>query len=184
MACEIHKITEWLNLEGTLKVIMWSNPMLKQGHPEMMTMCRRLLNLFKEGDPTTSLGNLCRGSVTLPVKKCFLILRQDLLCSVCACCLWSYHWVALKRAWLCYLYPLPSGNYVHWSDAAHPRHLLEYFLLQTKQSWLSQPLLVWETLIIFFMALCWIPSIMSASLSCWGVQNCTQYSTFGLTSAE
>lgn len=39
MAGEIHKITEWLNLEETLKVI-WSNPLLKQGHPVMMIMSR------------------------------------------------------------------------------------------------------------------------------------------------
>jgi len=49
------------------------------------TMSRRLLNISREGDSATSLGNLCQCSVTLTVKKnCFLVFRWTLLCfSLC-----------------------------------------------------------------------------------------------------
>ena len=45
---------------------------------------RRLLNISKDGDSATSLGNLCQCSVALIVKKCFLMFRWSLLCfSLC-----------------------------------------------------------------------------------------------------
>ncbi|XP_074997864.1 armadillo repeat-containing protein 1 isoform X2 [Calonectris borealis] len=44
-------------------------------------MSRQLLNISKGGDSTTSLANLCQCSVTLTVKKCFLLFRGNLLSS-------------------------------------------------------------------------------------------------------
>lgn len=41
---------------------------------------RWLLNISKDGKPTTSLGNLCQGSVTLRGKKCFLRFRGNHSC--------------------------------------------------------------------------------------------------------
>jgi len=46
------------------------------------TMFRWLLSICKDGDSTTSLGNLCQCLATLTVKKCFLIFRQSLLCFI------------------------------------------------------------------------------------------------------
>lgn len=34
--------------------------------------------------------------------------------SVCAHCLWSWHWAPLKRVWLQPLYNLPTSSYTHW----------------------------------------------------------------------
>ncbi|PKU40464.1 hypothetical protein llap_9225 [Limosa lapponica baueri] len=45
-----------------------------------MTLSRWLLNTSKNGDSTTSLGNLCQYLVTLTVKKCFPVFRRNLLC--------------------------------------------------------------------------------------------------------
>jgi len=46
-------------------------PLLKQGHPELVALDRVQadLNISKDGDSTTSLGNLCKCLVTLTVKK-------------------------------------------------------------------------------------------------------------------
>ena len=43
------------------------------------TASRRGLNISREGDSTTSLGSLCQGSVTLRVKKSFLMFRRNFL---------------------------------------------------------------------------------------------------------
>ena len=43
-------------------------------------MSRRVLNISREGDSTTSLGSLFQGSVTLRGKKFFLMFRQNFLC--------------------------------------------------------------------------------------------------------
>ena len=52
-------------------------PLPKQGHLNRLhrTLCRRVLNISREGDSTTSLGSLGQGSVTLRVKKFFLMFR-------------------------------------------------------------------------------------------------------------
>ena len=45
---------------------------------------RQVLNISREGDATTSLGSLFQGSVTLRVKKCFLVFNWNFLCfSLC-----------------------------------------------------------------------------------------------------
>lgn len=50
-----------------------------------------LLNISKEKDSTASLFNLCQHSETLTVQPLLLMLRQHLLCFICAHCLWSCH---------------------------------------------------------------------------------------------
>ena len=60
-------------------------------------MSRRVLNICREGDSTTSLGSLFQGSVTLRGKKFFLMFRRNFLCL--SFCPLSCHWAPLKRAW-------------------------------------------------------------------------------------
>ena len=81
-----HRITECQGLEGT-----------SVGHPVQpshrsrvtysrlqRTLSRWVQNISREGDSTTSLGSLCQCSVTLKVKKFFLMFRQNFRCfSLC-----------------------------------------------------------------------------------------------------
>jgi len=74
--CELHRIAEWLRLEGSLKIIQFQPHCLEQGcHPldQVATQHIRLprapsilvLNASKDGASTASLSNLCR-SLTTP----------------------------------------------------------------------------------------------------------------------
>jgi len=77
-----HRIPAWQGLEGT-----------SGGHPAQpscrsrvtysrlhRTLSRRVLNISREGDSTTYLGSLFQCSVTLRVKKFFLMFRWNFLC--------------------------------------------------------------------------------------------------------
>ena len=44
------------------------------------TLSRRVLNISRDRDSTTSLGSLFQGSITLRGKKFFLMFRRDFLC--------------------------------------------------------------------------------------------------------
>ena len=44
------------------------------------TTSRRVLKISREGDSTASLGSLCQGSITLRVKRFFLMFRRIFLC--------------------------------------------------------------------------------------------------------
>ena len=49
-----------------------------------MTVSRRVCSISREGDSTTSLGSLGQGSITLRVKKFFLMFSWNFLCfSLC-----------------------------------------------------------------------------------------------------
>ena len=61
-------------------------PLLQQGHLELVAQdsVQTALSISKDGDSTASLGSLCPCSVTLTVKKSFLMFRRTLLCfSLC-----------------------------------------------------------------------------------------------------
>lgn len=57
------------------------NPLLSQSHLKPVTQAyiQTALNISRHGESMTSLGNLCQSLVTLPVKKCFLMFRGNLL---------------------------------------------------------------------------------------------------------
>lgn len=63
--------------QGSLEVI-WSHPLHKLGHPELLVQhyISELLNISEDGDFTTSVGSLCRCSVTLTV-WIFLAVQVD-----------------------------------------------------------------------------------------------------------
>ena len=90
-----HRITECSGLEETsvghlIQFLCRSRVAYSRLH---RTLCRRVLNISREGDSTTSLGSLFQGSITLRVKKFFLTFRRNFLCfSLCP--------KAMKQ-WLC-----------------------------------------------------------------------------------
>lgn len=61
---------------------------------------RQLLNIPREGDTTTSLGNLFQCSTTLKVKKLFLMFRWNFPFPICPHCPWLHYWALLQRTWL------------------------------------------------------------------------------------
>lgn len=69
------------------------------GHLELHgTMPRWLLNISEEEGPTTSLGKLCQCSFTNRFLCSWWLTELSVF--VCACCLLSFHWTPLNRAWL------------------------------------------------------------------------------------
>ena len=76
-----HKITACSGLEGTsvghlVQPSCRSRVTYSRLH---RTLSRQGLNISREGDSTTSLGNLLQYSVTLRVKKFFLMFRRNFL---------------------------------------------------------------------------------------------------------
>ena len=129
------RITEQQRLEDTSGSPLVQPPLLKAAFPR--TMSRQLLSISKDGDSTTSLGNLSQGSATLTVTKRFWMFRGDLLCfSVCPLPLTTTE----KSLALTTLLSLSSGISTHWWDSPEPSRL------QTAQSQFSQPFLTGEML--------------------------------------
>ena len=72
-----HRITEWWGLEATsvdhvVQTLCWTRVTYSRLH---RTSSRRVLNISRKGDSTTSLGSLFQCSVTLRGKKFFLMFR-------------------------------------------------------------------------------------------------------------
>ena len=59
-----------------------------------------VLSASKDGDSTTSLGNLGQGCATLPVKSVSCCAEGPSCVPACAHGLWSWHWAPRGRAWL------------------------------------------------------------------------------------
>ena len=74
------QITEWPSLGGMSKshLIQCSCSSRTTWSQLPRTISRWLLNVSKDGNPTIAVGNLCQCSVTLTVKKCFLIFRKNI----------------------------------------------------------------------------------------------------------
>lgn len=91
-----YKITEELRFEGISGSYLVHTPYSSKVTYNRLpgTTSRRLLNFNNDEASTSPLGKLCGGSITVTVKKCFLMSRWNLLCLICAqifhSCVFSY----------------------------------------------------------------------------------------------
>lgn len=84
-------------------------PPLKQGHYSrlLMPMSIRVLNISKEADPTTSVGDLCQCSTILTVKRFLLMIKWNFLhLNLCPlplvhAALWSHPGIATDVRFIC-----------------------------------------------------------------------------------
>ena len=99
------------------------------------------LNIFKDGDSTTPLDNLCQCSVSLTAKQCFLIFRWSHLCfSVCPLPLVLLLDTTEKSL-------APSSLHPPFRRLCTLMRFPKPSLLQAEQSRLSWPLLIGEMLL-------------------------------------
>jgi len=82
-----HRITECSGLEGTS---VGPSPCRSRVTQRRLhrTLSRRVWNISREADSTTSLGSLCQCSVTLRGKKFFLMVRRNFLSFQFFPCTW------------------------------------------------------------------------------------------------
>lgn len=106
-------ITEQLRLEETSEGHRTQPPSPSSRLPRPTF---RLLNISEGGDSTIIPGILWQHSTTSRYRKCFLMLRGTSCVLVCTLCLWSCPWAPLNSVWLCLLYTLTPGIYIHWWD--------------------------------------------------------------------
>ena len=81
-----HRITECQGLEGTsVDQLVQPSCQSRVTYSRLhRTVSRLVLNISREGESTTSLGNLFQFSITLRGRKFFLMFRQNFLClSLC-----------------------------------------------------------------------------------------------------
>lgn len=128
-----YRITKELRFTGTSYVYLVQTPsLLKQQHLMQadQDQVQGVRKYLLQGDSTTSQGNPCQCTVTVTVKKCFLIRVP-----VCTHCLLSCHLsITGKSLALSSLHP--SDVYTHWQDPPDPP------ILQAEQYQLSQSLLI------------------------------------------
>lgn len=135
------------DLKAPLEVIQPSR-LGKQGHLEPVGQDPvQMVCYYLQGGTLHNLpGKPVPCSATLTVKKCFLVFRASCV-SICAHCLRSHHWAALKRA---HLHSLCTLSWVFSRDRQAPdgaNSSLGYLSLssQERYSWLSS----WHFLTIF-----------------------------------
>lgn len=137
VCCFLWEVVGQLRLAGPLDIV-WTSPLLKQGHLESWlarNVSRWLFNIPKDGVYTISLGNVCQCLFALMMKKCSWHSERTSCVSECAHCLWSCHCAPLERAWLPPHCTLPSDIYTH-------KVLLEPTLLQAELFQLVQPFFI------------------------------------------
>lgn len=106
------RITGWLRLEGTTGGHLVHPPLLKQG-TLLRTVSRWLLDISRERDSATSLGNLFHHLVALTVKL-FVMFRWNFQCS--SFCLLPFVLAPQRGVWLQPLDAFSSDTYMHLSD--------------------------------------------------------------------
>ena len=75
----LQRVTESLKLEGTAGRHLVQPPCSGRAAESWLprTMAKQLLNISKNGESTTSLGNLCQCLVTLTLKKVFPDVKRE-----------------------------------------------------------------------------------------------------------
>lgn len=105
-------------------------------------MSRQHLNISKDGDTTTSLGNLLQSVLGPSDKKCFLLFTGNILCftllvPTAPCSVIKHHWKEPGCIFFCALH----SDYLYRNSRDIPERSCHW----TKQSWLSQLLLMRDT---------------------------------------
>lgn len=121
-----------------------STSLLKQGSYSWLPrpVSRLLLCSSKDEDPSTSLGNPCHYSVTLTVKKCFLMFRWNLQFeSIASCLVTGHYWQ--EACSICFT--PPSFQVLFHIDEIPPGLLI----FQAKVSCFSQPFLLGKMILSF-----------------------------------
>jgi len=120
-----HRIIKWSGLEGASASI-WSNPCSSRDTQSRVprTMSMQLLKISQESLQPPQETN----AIAHQTQKCCLMVRENLLCSVCAHYCWFWHWATLNTAWLHALCILPLHIFIHLWDPPEPP------LLQAEQS--------------------------------------------------
>lgn len=129
---------------------------------------RWLFNISREADSATSIGNLCQFSVSIRVKKFFLMFRWNFLC--CSLYLLPYHWTPLRTVCHCPLdppFPVYDQSYTLF---IYPLRLL--FFRPTSLSLSSYER--FSSPLIILVTLHWTTCRSSKSLFYWESPNWTQ----------
>lgn len=144
-------------------------------------MSRWLLKLFKDGNSTSSLDNLCLYSGTLTVKRWLLMFKQNFLCfSLCpfvSGALTGHDW----KETLSLLFAPSLELFVYTKKI--PTTL--FFFQLSSPSSLSLPSYdACLDLLTIFVTLCWTHSRSFTSLVYWKAQHWTKLSRWGLSRTE